>query len=77
MSKAYDLIAESLNEIITDLEKNDGKNLKRESRSLKIETNSPNRKNIDFTKYTNKGELIFKSTGKIDEYTSNYANEVH
>ena len=77
MSKAYDLIAESLNEMITDLEKNDGKNLKRESRSLKIENNSPNRKNIDFTKYTNKGELMFKSTGKIDEYTSNYVNEVH
>lgn len=30
MSKAYDMISESLNEIISDLEKNDGKNLKRE-----------------------------------------------
>ena len=30
MSKAYDMISESLNEIISDLEENDGKNLKRE-----------------------------------------------
>ena len=30
MSKAYDMIFESLNEIIKDLEENDGKNLKRE-----------------------------------------------
>ena len=30
MSKAYDMISESLNEIINDLEENDGKNLKRE-----------------------------------------------
>ncbi|MBR4152790.1 MAG: hypothetical protein IKT98_07510 [Selenomonadaceae bacterium] len=30
MSKAYDMIFESLNEIINDLEENDGKNLKRE-----------------------------------------------
>ena len=37
MSKAYDLIAKSLNEIITDLEENDGKKLKRETVLLKIE----------------------------------------
>ena len=49
MSKAYDLIAESLNEIITDLEENDGKNLKRETVSLKIESKSADRKKIDFT----------------------------
>lgn len=49
MSKAYDLIAESLNEIITDLEENDGKNLKRETVSLKIENKSADRKKIDFT----------------------------
>ena len=36
MSKAYDLISESLNEIINDLEENDGKNLKRETLSLEI-----------------------------------------
>lgn len=30
MSKAFDMIFESLNEIIKDLEENDGKNLKRE-----------------------------------------------
>ena len=29
MSKAFEMISESLNEIIEDLEKNDGKNLKR------------------------------------------------
>ena len=34
MTKTYELIAESLNEIINDLEKNDGKNLKCESLSL-------------------------------------------
>ena len=28
MSKAYEMISESLNEIIEDLEKNDGKNLR-------------------------------------------------
>ena len=35
MSKAYDLISESLNEIIKDLEENDGKNLSRETISIK------------------------------------------
>ena len=30
MSKAYEMISESLNELINDLEENDGKNLKRE-----------------------------------------------
>ena len=30
MSKEYEIISESLNEIIKDLEENDGKNLKRE-----------------------------------------------
>ena len=35
MSKAYDLISESLNEIINDLEENNGKNLKRETISVK------------------------------------------
>ena len=35
MSKAYDMISESLNEIIKDLEENDGKNLKREVVSKK------------------------------------------
>ncbi len=30
MSKAFDMIFESLNEIIKDFEENDGKNLKRE-----------------------------------------------
>ena len=36
MSKTYDLIAASLNEIINDLEATDGKNLKRETISSKI-----------------------------------------
>ena len=35
MSKAYDMISESLNEIIKDLEENEGKNLKREVVSKK------------------------------------------
>ena len=35
MSKAYELIYESLNEIINDLEENDGKNLKRETILIK------------------------------------------
>ena len=35
MSKAYEMISESLNEIIKDLEENDGKNLKREMMSIK------------------------------------------
>ena len=36
MNKAYDMIMNSLNEIITDLEENSGKNLKREILSVKI-----------------------------------------
>ncbi len=36
MSTAYEMISESLNEIIKDLEENDGKNLKRETLSLKM-----------------------------------------
>ena len=39
MSKAFELISESLNEIIEDLEKTDGKNLKREILTLKEEKN--------------------------------------
>ncbi len=35
MSKAFEMISESLNEIIEDLEKNDGKNLNREIVTLK------------------------------------------
>ncbi len=34
LSKAFEMISESLNEIIDDLEKNDGKNLKRETLSI-------------------------------------------
>ncbi len=34
MSKTYEMISESLNEIIQDLEENDGKNLKRETISI-------------------------------------------
>ena len=49
MSKSYDLIAESLNDIITDLEENDGKNLKRETVSLKLENKPADRKKIDYT----------------------------
>ncbi|MBR5913736.1 MAG: hypothetical protein IKZ58_05200 [Selenomonadaceae bacterium] len=37
MSKAFEMISESLNEIIEDLEKNDGKNLKRETLSIEEE----------------------------------------
>lgn len=40
MTKTYDLIAESLNEIINDIEKNDGKNLKCESLSIATEYKS-------------------------------------
>ena len=35
MSKAYEMISESLNEIITDLKETGGKNLKRENLSIK------------------------------------------
>jgi len=48
MSKAYELIAESLNEIIEDFEKNNGKNLNRKTLteekniSAKFEKNSFN-----------------------------------
>ena len=34
MSKAYEMISESLNELIKDLEEHDGKNLKRETVSI-------------------------------------------
>ena len=36
MSKAFEMISESLNEIIQDLEENGGKNLKREILSVEI-----------------------------------------
>ena len=39
MSKAFEMISDSLSEIIEDLEKNDGKNLKREVLTLKEEKN--------------------------------------
>lgn len=38
MSKAYEMISESLNEIIEDFEKNNGKNLKREILSAEKDT---------------------------------------
>ena len=37
MSKAYEMISESLNEIIEDLEKNSGKNLNREILTIDAE----------------------------------------
>ncbi len=37
MSTAYEMISESLNEIIKDLEENNGKNLKRETLSAEIQ----------------------------------------
>ena len=40
MSKAFEMISESLNEIIEDLEKNDGKTLNRETLSKTFEDNS-------------------------------------
>lgn len=44
MSKAYEMISESLKEIIADLEENDGKNLKREViTNEKSESNQINR----------------------------------
>lgn len=39
MSKAFELISESLNEIIDDLEKNNGANLKREVLTINKEKN--------------------------------------
>lgn len=42
MSKAYEMISESLNEIIKDLEETDGKNLKRETLSLKVSETKEN-----------------------------------
>lgn len=61
MSKAYDLISESLNEIITDLEENDGKNLRRETVSLKIEDKITARKSTDFPNYIIREPLIASS----------------
>lgn len=46
MSKAYEMISESLNEIIEDLEKTDGKNLKREVLSLEVEEKKIPEKNF-------------------------------
>ena len=37
MSKAFEMISESLNEIIEDLEKNNGKNLNSETLSIKLD----------------------------------------
>ena len=51
MSKAFEMISESLNEIIEDLEKNDGKNLNREIVTLKerkINTKNRRAENWDF-----------------------------
>ncbi len=56
MSKAYEMISESLNEIIEDLEKNDGKNLNRETLSLEVEN-----KKIPEKKFYN-SEKYFEST---------------
>ena len=36
MSKAYEMIMESLTEIVTDIENNDGQNLKREKISVEV-----------------------------------------
>lgn len=44
MSKAYEMIAESLNEIISDLEETGGENLKREKMELKAEEKIPDKK---------------------------------
>ncbi len=38
MSKTFEMIFDSLNEIVTDLEENDGKNLKRETLSRESST---------------------------------------
>lgn len=38
MSKSFEMIMDSLNEIITDLEENDGQNLKQEVLSREIST---------------------------------------
>ena len=51
MSKAFELISDSLNEIIEDFEKNDGKNLKRETLTLekkKIDAKKVYRSTKDF-----------------------------
>ena len=39
MSQAFELISESLNEIIQNLEQDGGKNLKRETLTTKVEKN--------------------------------------
>ncbi|MBQ9441670.1 MAG: hypothetical protein IJU55_01475 [Selenomonadaceae bacterium] len=46
MSKAYEMISESLNEIIEDLEKNGGTNLKREILSLEVKDKKIPEKNF-------------------------------
>ena len=46
MSKAYEMISESLNEIIDDLEKNGGKNLNRETLTIDAENKKIPEKNL-------------------------------
>ena len=58
MSKAFEMISESLNEIIEDLEKNDGKNLNRETLSIKLEEN---KKIPDKKIYVSSNENFFES----------------
>ena len=58
MSKAYEMISESLNELIKDLEENDGKNLKRETVSVADE----DKKNPIKTYKINSDERYFEQT---------------
>ncbi len=51
MSKAYEMIAGSLNEIINDLEETGGKNLSREKMSLRIAEKSLTESKPNLDKY--------------------------
>ncbi len=60
MSKTYEMIAESLNEIIQDLEKTGGKNLKRDIVSVK----NHNEKVFDKKLYVDE-EKFFEQTATL------------
>ena len=60
MSQAFEMISESLNEIIQNLEQDDGKNLKREILTTKIEKNFPKK---DFRNHSD--EKFFEQSTNI------------
>jgi len=61
MSKAYEMISESLNEIIEDLEKNDGKNLSREILTEEVQA----KKILQTEKIFVKDKTFFEQTANL------------